>query len=221
MFSAIDARQLEREIRLEYEARCARYPDDDHLGWRLLYSPEHVLTKARLAFLGLNPGGSFVNPAHGVFSMASGSAYDRNVEAWGTSSVLQDQVVALFQRLGVQPDEVLAGNLVPFRSPSEDSLRDSAGAISFGRSIWSKILAAARPSIVISMGGTANRAISQLLGAHSIRSHNVGWGSYSASRGKFSGGTWIGLPHLSRFSIMKRKASQPALKILFDGLNDR
>jgi len=211
--------EIENTIQRAYEARLRQDPTGSPLGWRLLYSPCRVLDGARVAFIGLNPGGSAIDPDHGVFSCEGGSAYRKEVENWGTSSQLQDQVRELFRRLNVPPEEVLAGNLVPFRSPSEASLQDAPGAIAFGRTLWAEILKTARPSIVISMGRAANREVAQLLGVRDIRSYPVGWGAYTASRGRFPGGTWIGLPHLSRFAIMKRAASQAALTELFQDLD--
>lgn len=61
--------------------------------------------------------------------------------------------------------------------------------------------------------------VAQLLGVNDVKSYPVGWGNYTASRGRFSDGTWIGLPHLSRFAIMKRASSQVALAELFRGLD--
>jgi len=210
---------IEDAIQLAYEARLRQNPSGRPLGWRLLYNPCRVLDGAQVAFIGLNPGGSTIDPDHGVFSSERGSAYRREVENWGTSSKLQDQVLELFRRLNVPPEEVLAGNLVPFRSPSEATLEDAPSAIAFGKTLWAEILNTARPSLVVSMGGTANREVAQLLGVNDIRSHPVGWGAYTASRGRFPDGTWIGLPHLSRFTIMKRAASQAALAELFRGLS--
>ena len=46
------------------------------LGWRLLYSPEDVLENARIAFIGVNPGGDYAPPDHAEFAVPSGSAYD-------------------------------------------------------------------------------------------------------------------------------------------------
>lgn len=211
--------EIENTIQRAYEARLQQNPSGRPLGWRLLYSPRSVLEGARVAFIGLNPGGSTVDPEHGVFSSERGSAYRREVENWGASSQLQDQVLELFRRLNVSPEEVLAGNLVPFRSPSEATLEDARGAIAFGKTLWAEILKTARPSVVVSMGGTANREVAQLLGVNDISSYPVGWGAYTASRGRFPDGTWIGLPHLSRFAIMKRAPSQAALAELFRGLD--
>lgn len=211
--------EIENTIQRAYEVRLQQNPSGRPLGWRLLYSPRSVLEGARVAFIGLNPGGSTVDPEHGVFSSERGSAYQREVENWGASSQLQDQVLELFRRLNVSPEEVLAGNLVPFRSPSEATLEDAPGAIAFGKTLWAEILTTARPSVVVSMGGTANREVAQLLGVKDVKSYPVGWGKYTASRGRFSDGTWIGLPHLSRFAIMKRAPSQAALAELFRGMS--
>lgn len=125
--------EIEDAIQLAYETRLRQVPSGRPLGWRLLYSPRRVLEGARVAFIGLNPGGSTIDPEHGVFSCERGSAYRREVENWGASSQLQDQVLELFRRLNVSPEDVLAGNLVPFRSPSEAALKDAPGAIAFGR----------------------------------------------------------------------------------------
>lgn len=213
-----DAERWQETIQRAYEARVRRYPDAA-LGWRLLYSPRRVLAGARVAFIGLNPGGRSIDPAHGEFSSEAGSAYLKSIENWGASSPLQDQAIALFKRLNVAPEDILAGNLVPFRSPSEDTLPGALEAISFGRNIWAEILQKVRPTVVVSMGGTTNREICRLLKVRNVESHAIGWGSYVASRGEFSDGTWIGLPHLSRFAIMKRTASQAPLNELFKGLD--
>lgn len=215
--SQTDAEHWEDAIEREYQARLRLYPDQA-LEWRLLYSPRRVLAGARVAFIGLNPGGRLVDPAHGKFSCEAGSAYRKEIENWGPSSALQDQVMALFERLGVAPEDVLAGNLVPFRSPSEKSLAGASDAIAFGRNLWNEILGKVSPEIVVTMGGTANHEVSTLLGVSQVEAYATGWGSQTASRGTFPGGTWIGLPHLSRFTIMKRGASQSALNLLFEGL---
>ena len=57
--------------RIERQYSAGRYT----LGWRLLYSPEVVLQGARVAFLGLNPGGNYCPTEHAEFAMEHGSAY--------------------------------------------------------------------------------------------------------------------------------------------------
>lgn len=218
MTTASDIDRWETAIQQVYEKRLLYYPNAA-LGWRLLYSPRRVLTGARVAFLGFNPGGRTINPDHGVFSSERGSAYRTEIEDWGISSSLQDQVIALFHRLNVVPEDVLAGNLVPFRSPSADTLPGATEAIAFGRNLWRDIFSKVRPTVVVTMGDTTNREVSNLLGVRRSRAHPTGWGNYSATRGEFAGGTWVGLPHLSRFGIMTRSASQEAMNQLFIGLS--
>jgi hypothetical protein len=213
-----DSERWQSAIESEYQRRLRLYPDQA-LEWRLLYSPRRVLSGARVAFIGLNPGGRFVDPTHGKFSCEAGSAYRRSVENWGPSSALQDQVIALFNRLGVVPEDVLAGNLVPFRSPSENSLAGAAEATAFGKNLWKEILGKVSPSIIVTMGVPANREVANLLRVREVKAIAIGWGNLTASRARFAGGTWIGLPHLSRFTIMNRPASKEALDELFDGLD--
>lgn len=191
------------------------------MGWRLLASPETTLKNAKIAFIGLNPGGSAVDYTQSVYAMPEGqSAYVD--ESWGErafgQSPLQRQVRALFTRLNVAPDTVLAGNRVPFRSPDWASLNDPKGALAFGKTLWKRILDQANPSIVITMGGETTKAITQLLNVPNMIRYRVGWGNITAQRGQFNGGTLIGLPHLSRFGIMNRDASKDYIDRLFKDL---
>lgn len=209
---------LETKIEAAYRERLKNNPKLPQLGWRFLYSPKRVLNGAKVAFLGLNPGGSTLNPDHAVFSAETGSAYRRTVEDWGKSASLQDQVMALFKRLSVNPEDTLASNLIPFRSSKECSVKTDKAAINFGTQLWRQVFTHAQPSLVITMGQLTNTTISSLLDVQSAEHYPVQWGELCASRGKFPGGTWIGLPHLSHFKIMKRDASQKALDILFSNL---
>lgn len=207
------ARTLQDEIARAYRA------SGNSLGWRFLYSPVHVLDGARVAFIGLNPGGSTKDPDHGEFAMESGSAYQD--ERWPSSSRLQKQVLELFRRLDVAPEDVLAGNLVPFRSPDWDSLVGREEALSFGLHLCERVLRRAAPPLVITMGRETNDAISRLIRVQDIAQYPINWGRYTASRGQFQDGNWIGLPHLSRFTIMDREASKEALNALFAGVTFR
>ncbi len=155
--------------------------------------------------------------------MASGSAYEQ--EVWKDSPLpgeapLQRQVRALFQLLGERAEDVLAGNLVPFRSPNWDALprQEREWAIEFGTDIWRDILQRARPEVVITMGNVTTKALTPLLGVRDAEPIPVNWGNVTGRRGTFPGGTYIGLPHLSRFSIMGRPESEKAVKRLLGSL---
>lgn len=74
------------------------------LGWRFLYSPERTLGGARVAFIGLNPGGSTEDDAHGRYAMESGSAYpdygpgdSLNVRSGHISSFKEKSAVQLIE----------------------------------------------------------------------------------------------------------------------------
>ncbi|NOW48709.1 hypothetical protein FHW96_004899 [Novosphingobium sp. SG751A] len=206
------ASDLEERIRLAYEA------SGNDLGWRFLYSPASVLNGADVAFVGLNPGGSEPQPA--IFSTDAGSAYC--CESWAGAesgkSPLQKQVQAIFARLGVAPENVLAGNFIPFRSRDWRSLKQPVQSLEFGREIWRDVLSTARPRVVITMAGLVTKEMAAILGIKAIQKLPIGWGSVSASRGEANGVTLIGLPHLSRYRVMGRPESQASVDRLFEGL---
>ncbi|GAB5377142.1 MAG: hypothetical protein AcusKO_36040 [Acuticoccus sp.] len=190
---------------------------ENDLGWRFLMSPPFVLNGADIAFIGLNPGGSVKPNDHAEFAMSAGSAYED--ESWAGSppgrSPLQRQVLLLFKMLGTRPDEVLSGNLVPFRSPSWDTLSNKRGALRFGCDLWRDVIDRARPRLIVSMSSIATEALSRTLNTHSPSTVPVGWGRVSAKRFEYRSGTLIGLPHLSRFGIVSRAQSQEPLRQLF------
>lgn len=172
----------------------------------------------RSFFLGLNPGGATSEEDHARYAMSSGSAYE--VESWagyrpGTSP-LQRQVLALFRRIGVKPDQVLAGNIVPFRSPSWADLPNKKFALDFGKLLWRDILSLQDRPLVIAMGSEAIDATVELLDVSNDQRVPVNWGSITAVKGQHANGRFVGLPHLSRFAIVERPASQSALDEVFN-----
>jgi len=207
----MDEKSLHLKIEREYKMR------GDDLGWRFLYSPVDVLKKSQVAFIGLNPGGNKKPTDHAEFATVSGSAYEH--ESWTGhppgESPLQQQVLALFERVGVPPEQVLAGNLVPFRSPTWAKLKDSKKAMAFGKKIWKEVLENTKPELIITMGRESQNAVADLLNVSSIQKVTVSWGNIAATKGKYKYGRFVGLPHLSRFGIMMRPESTSALDSLF------
>ena len=209
---------LTERIEREYAKR------GDRRGWRLLASPRSCLRNPRVAFIGLNPGGKYQPEDHGEFAMDKGSAYV--VESWkgrgpGTSP-LQRQIQALFDRIGENPSEVLAGNLVPFRSPAAASLTDLDSAIQFGKQLWADRFEhlSSIPELVITMGRETRSPLCGVLGIQetSLQYIPVNWGRVSGCKGRFAygaaDGRFVNLPHLSRFAIVTRPASRSALDAL-------
>ena len=207
------ANQLEMDISATYQRLGYA------LGWRLLSSPLEVLNGAEVAFLGINPGGTWDDPAHGRMSMANGSAYvdESWVGAARGQSKLQIQVRALFRMLNQVPEAVLAGNLVPFRSPNWNMLDHRSEAITFGKRLWKPILDRANPKLVVCLGRETFEALVGKHAASSAESVPVGWGNYDANRCQIGDRVFVRLPHLSRFGIMTRAISAKPLKEIFRG----
>ncbi|WP_374658323.1 hypothetical protein [Phenylobacterium sp.] len=201
----MDADHVERLIAEAYNAR------GDGLGWRLLGGRWATLKTADVAFLTLNPGGAAAEPDR--LSCEEGSIYV--VERWpgydDELAPLQRQVQCLFRMIGVAPDEVLAGYMVPFRSRSWRSLRDRAGAVAFGRDLWSELLASRRPRLVVTISGVVFEAMRDMLDGGDVRSLNSGWGSARIRMCDYHGGRLVGLPHLSRYRLFSRPACRDVL----------
>ena len=182
----------------------AAYRDLGHdLGWRLLYSPLGVLEGARVAFIGLNPGGDREVPEHGRMAPLSGSAFV--TERWKSSAPggakRQKTIRQLFDLTGVEAEAVLAGNLVPFRSRSWAELREHGKSTAFGRSVWQDIIRRANPTLIVCDGGAAFRALMPLVSAAQEEWRPAGWGDWKVRRARFETGIVAGLPHLSIYTV--------------------
>ena len=160
-----------------------------------------------------------IDEAHATYAMDQGSAY--RDESWGGhvpgESPLQKQVLALFRLLDVTPENVLAGNLVPFRSRDWGSLASPKESLEFGKQLWADVLRCAQPPLVITMGAMATSAIAEVVKAGNMTKHPTGWGNVMMSTGVYPGGLLVGLPHLSRFGIVTRQVGARVLRDVFDG----
>ncbi len=208
-----------RSHALQAQIEAAYAASGNALGWRLLMSPAAVLEGADVAFIGLNPGGSVRPAEHAEFAPEGGSAYA--CESWAGHapgrSPLQREVLLLFERIGVQPETVLAGNLVPFRSPGWGTLANRKDALRFGRNLWREILANAGCKLVITMGAAVTDSFKPMLDCRQLAAYPLGWGKVKGVRGEFRDGTLIGLPHLSRYRVISRTKSAEPLAELFHG----
>ena len=187
----------------------------------------------RILLLGLNPAGSRDYPEHrGRFRYEERDGY------LGTSwddyppgqAPLQRQVAQLLrhlQRGAGDPgplelfarNRVVSGSLVPFRSPSEETLHNRAASLQFGRSLWQAIFTHWRPQYIACFGGTPFREVSALLGSVSeTRDYDPRWQGALRLRVFANGTRLLGMPHLSRFPIFGRAASHPAIEAAFDDL---
>lgn len=191
------------QIEAEYQRRIAAHPSA-RWGWSFMYTPEATLDRARMVLIGLNPGGSQLDPPNEWDYSAGENAYVD--ESWRDLPAgehhLQQQVRALFDAAGVPGRDVFAANLVPFRSPSWDRLPDRDGALVFGRALWSELLARTPARLFVSLGKRAGVEIASLIGAPLRDPVSAGWGAQTIDRYEADDGRLVlALPHLSRFKL--------------------
>jgi hypothetical protein len=211
------------------------------LGWRFLSGPKANLNPSnKLAFISLNPGGSYDPPDHPHESQERGSAY--LVESWDGcppgQSKLQVQVNAMFKLLADRMgggdyrslmNRSLMGHFIPFRSPNFDSLNNKAESLAFANQLWSKIFNHIAPRTVITMDNHTFDHVRKIIEAGSSRESSehvqlpTGWGSYMADVVRYGAGgsrlTLVRIPHLSRFTIFTSQKCREAIPGLMDAIS--
>jgi hypothetical protein len=204
------------DIEAAYQRRLLAYPEA-RWGWSFMYTREADLAHAKVALVGLNPGGGPKDEPRSWEAEEINAYIDQRWSNGGGLSPLQVQVGLLFEALGVQKNEVFAANFIPFRSPSWSQLPDQEGALDFGRCLWTNILTRSpRPPfrLFVSLGKQSGRELATLLKACFVRQHSVEWESqkideYVAADGR----TVLALPHLSRFRIFGAKRTSAAAAV--------
>jgi hypothetical protein len=214
------------------------------IGWRFLTSPRRTLAPTtRIAFVTLNPGGDHEPADHPRASSEAGSAYV--VEQWAGhvrgGAPLQRQVQMLFSRIqnatgrpGPLADflsnEVLSAHFVPFRSPRFADLAQRAESLRFAEDLWSDLLKAWQPNLLLTIDTEAYSRLGQVLvrsvGARKLDGArmNTGWGAYQAEwqrydlPGRTRRLTLARLPHLSTFKLFSRPACRPHMDQFVDSI---
>jgi hypothetical protein len=180
-----------------------------YMGWSLLYCPASVRLRARVATLGLNPGGGRDGgdwDGRRNFSDEVGNSYF--VQNWskaGEKTALQHQVAKLADLLGTSSDDLLSANLVPFRSPSWRELPNPVGSLEFGLSLLPWLLESNDLRVVVLFGLRPLEAVvAKALDAPFHDKIRTGWGSTEARFYKSDRLQLVSLPHLSRYQIFGR-----------------
>jgi hypothetical protein len=179
----------------------------------LLYSACTTLQPGKYYFLGLNPGGEDDNTNSVRESLNNLSALTVNAyldQDWGSASrsygvglhPLQKNFKGLFDALGEDPRAVCASNLIFTRSIGEKG----AGGLSRAESCWpvhAAILEIVRPRAVFTFGRQPFNFIADKLGGATPTYFPAGHGSWTLRFSVLKNGVkLIGLPHLSRYSLM-------------------
>jgi hypothetical protein len=186
---------IQREYeRLEYQ-----------LGWSFLLCPQARLDDAKVAIVGLNPGGSDVGD--GQWDAPEGNVF--YTQHWGRSgrehSPIQQQVQAWHACLGLEPDTTLPAEFIPFRSRSEATLNRYSEAVAFGRTLWRWMLQRSVTTTFLCMGNRVCFELVQLTEAKRMASYPTAWGGQVIERWQDNAGRRIiRMPHPSRYHLFGR-----------------
>jgi hypothetical protein len=204
--------KMNRDI-IEQEYRRLGYS----AGWRFITCPVRNIHTAKTVIITLQPAGS---TQHGPdWSQEDGSAYIH--ESWDGqpvgSDMLQHQFQEMCKLLAVDPESVLSGHFIPFRSPTWEATPKQQDAIRLGRQLWSWVFGRAKFERIICIGKKiVGGEVADLLGVSHKREIPVGWGSCTATTGQTKDGAqFVALPHLSRFKLFGRPASEAPLRAIF------
>jgi hypothetical protein len=182
------------------------------LGWRFMMCPAAAMRTAKVAIVGLNPGG---RKRHGpTWSTEDGNAYW--TESWGGQVAgmdpLQRQVQQLAGKLSAAPPDVFAAQFVPFRSNSWSDLANPRAAVEFARQLWIWTLAQSPAQTIICLGKVVGPEIAAIVCAKLDRVTSAGWGDQTIDVYRSAAGIKVvALPHLGRFKLMGRLVSEAAV----------
>lgn len=172
------------------------------LGWSLLACPWANLAAPEVALITLNPGGNVFSPPG--LSEEKGSAYVE--QDWLGKGAGAEPLQRQIQRLCVIADvdirQVLAGYLVPFRSPSWRALARPDESLAFGVELWAELLGGHRPRVTFPISDVVFQAVRGIFGGGDIRLTDARWGKVQIRSCDYPGGRLIGLPHLSRYRLL-------------------
>jgi len=226
------------EIVLEIEEKYSR--SDNNIGWRFLtVSKNSLSTNSGIFLITLNPGGRKEDPKQGKGSCESGCAYITEIWKEGCcpgSSTLQRQIQLLFQRIAKYNrygyknytdllENSVCGYYIPFRSPDFKSLKDKKRSLDLGKRIWKQVFINSDFHLIICIDTITFSQVKDILSELNCfeinsRDYDTGWGKYKSTVVKYTRNnqrlTLVRFPHLSRFSIFGREASEQRIDTIFN-----
>ncbi len=190
----------------------ARPSLDTGQGLKMLYSDIASLSN-QVWTVGLNPGGGHSEPDQwhredGAHDYRDGYLSVEHAKARPRGLKLREQLTAMITWLGVDWNQTLSFNLVPFRSARWDSMSRTwrRAALAFAEdAFWPLLLTHRRPRLVVAFGVEPARVLRRLLGHGEEISYPVGWGKYTADVSAAQTNAVLRLPHLSTFRIFGRR----------------
>jgi len=133
-------------------------------------------------------------------------------------SPMADQYRRLCKLIGDDPEDVLAGALMPYRTDNWRNSRDEPN-IEISADFWRDTILNGRIEQVFCVGRVVEKTVVKLTNARLMVEMPSGWGTAAIRRYLTVGGVKVyGLPHLSRFKLLSRTSclSQIADLIEFD-----
>lgn len=180
-------------------------------GWAFMMTPEASLRTAKVAMVGLNPGG---NGQHGCWDHAAGNAYF--VQKWADNdtrdSAIQIQVKEIHRTLGIGENDTFAAQFIPFRSRDLASLSEFASAKAFAMRLWAWVIEQSPAQLYLCMGKEAGSAVGHLLKAKWAEDNATGWGATKYRRRVAADGrVVVEMPHPSRYQLFSRTPEKVAV----------
>jgi len=174
---------------------------------------------ASVALITTNPGGSqYEAPA---FSLTAGSAYLN--ESWKGNppgqEKLQLQVRRMCELIGTRPSNILSGYFVPFRSRNWDELPQKDESIEIAKNIWTDILGHSPAQMIFAFGKEIAPYLAPVLHAKKDNQILAGWGNQTTDLYSNGSRRLIVMPHLSRFGLFNRPASEAGFLKAIRGSN--
>lgn len=181
-------------------------------GFKLLYCPWRLLDTAETLFLSPNPGNDPSGEFMRIASDERGNSYLVKREA--RHSPIAEQYLKLCHFIGEDPEEVLTGTLMPFRTPDWKPLRDAPN-IAVARPFWTQVLATGRIKRIFCIGRIVEDAVVDLTGARLRQQVPAKWGTLQIREYETPGGVQVyGLLHLSTYKMFSRPECLSALETL-------
>jgi hypothetical protein len=195
---------------LAMEERKRGYTD----GFKLLFCPWSLIDTADTLFLSLNPGN---DPSGEFMRIASGERGNSYlVQRQAKHSPIAEQYRQLCEFIDRNPEQVLTGTLMPFRTPKWDRRRDQPN-IEVVTPFWRNILKSGRIRQVFCMGRDVEDAVVNLASARLECEIPANWGKLNIRRHVTANGMKVyGLLHFSTYKMFGRAECVPQLAELLE-----
>lgn len=181
-------------------------------GFKLLYSPWSVIELTDMLFLSLNPGNDPSGEFMRVASDERGNSYLVQRDAKHSPIAVQFQRLCSF--VGRDPEEVLTGVIMPFRTPNWNPLRDRKN-IAVTRPFWQHVTSEQKIRHIFCMGREVEEEAVALTNAVLVQEIAANWGKLSIRRYEAENGVQIyGLLHFSTYKMFQRPQCVQQLEIL-------